>query len=553
MRAGIGIRRIEQFVDRIVRLAPQPRDQSPPSVHRADQHPVEQLLRTVVIGAAQYFAQDAHGLHDPLGIAFSQMLPQAHAGRAMAVAQQFVLAPPDQRRDEQAGERKIVERLRGKAQRRHQILHRQRIAQSQAIDPGDGNTVTVKPRDDQRRQLAPLLYQDHDIASRGAARIALRQCEALARRIEPLCHLLRDTIGQPAIVAGKPAFTLAVIVLALRDPDDLPQADQSRLRAARMRVAALVETETVIANRVDRPVDEAEHLLVRAIAAPQPVFLQPANVRRTAGFARGLRSGIQLVAEVIARLAEVFRAGALEPENRLLVVADCKDGAHRIALRPRAVEVIVGQRLDDAPLRRIGILRFVDEDMVETAVELVADPLGHRAVRQQAGGAGDKVVEIDQPLALLRLMPDEREGAPGLELRSKECSQLDQRGAFADLRHGLGHLLLIVRKDRIGLLRPRQLARRSVLLEQCSAETLETSSARVRITGEPVLNEVGAFLPGLGGPCARGGQAGAQGRDGKGVVRTGLPHPCSIGIGRNAEKAVDARLHRRLPASRSAP
>ena len=276
-----------------------------------------------------------------------------------------------------------------------------------------------------------------------------------------------------------------------------------------MRVAALVETETVIANRVDRPVDEAQHLLVRAIAAPQPVFLQPADVRRAAGFARGLRSGIQLVAEVIARLAEVFRTGALEPENRLLVVADCKDGAHRIALRPGTVEVIVGQRLDDAPLRRIGILRLVDEDMVETAVELVADPLGHRAVRQQAGGTRDKVVEIDEPLALLRLVPGEREGAPGLQLRSKECGELDQRGAFAHQRHGFGHLLLVVGEGRIRLLRPRQLTRRSVLLEQCSAEILETSSARVRITGEPALDEVGAMLPGLGGPCARGGQAGA--------------------------------------------
>ena len=75
MRAGIGIRRIEQFVDRIIRLTPQPRDQLAASVHRTDQHPVEQLLRAVVIGAAQDFAQGVHGLHHPLGIAFAQMLP----------------------------------------------------------------------------------------------------------------------------------------------------------------------------------------------------------------------------------------------------------------------------------------------------------------------------------------------------------------------------------------------------------------------------------------------------------------------------------------------
>ena len=63
------------------------------------------------------------------------------------------------------------------------------------------------------------------------------------------------------------------------------------------------------------------------------------------------------------------------------------------------------QRLDDPPLRRIGILRLIDQHMIKAPIKLVADPVGHMGLAQKIGGMGDLVVKIDQPLARLGFVP----------------------------------------------------------------------------------------------------------------------------------------------------
>ena len=67
--------------------------------------------------------------------------------------EQLLLGPSDQRRDQQPGQAEIVERLRGEAQRRHQVLDRQRRAEPQPVDPGHRHARSVEPRDDQARQV----------------------------------------------------------------------------------------------------------------------------------------------------------------------------------------------------------------------------------------------------------------------------------------------------------------------------------------------------------------------------------------------------------------
>jgi len=61
-------------------------------------------------------------------------------------------------------------------------------------------------------------------------------------------------------------------------------------------------------------------------------------------------------------------------------------------------------------LRSIGILRLVDENMIEAPIQLVADPVCLRLVAEQICCAADLVVEIDQPFALLGLVPRKSEG-----------------------------------------------------------------------------------------------------------------------------------------------
>ncbi len=285
MRAGEGVGGIQQFVDRIVGLAPQPGDQTAPPIQRADQHPVEQLLRAVVVGAAQHLAQAVDGTADQRRIAFAQMLPQALAPRAIAVFEQIFLAPSAQRRDQQAGERQIVERLRCEAQRRHQIPDCQRIAQPQPVDPGHGDAVAIEPRDDQRGQFAAFLHQHHDIARRGTPRRrALRQRQPGPERVEPARDLLRYPVGQLAVVPRQPAFApltlVFVILVRVAGPHFLPQRHQPGLGAALVRIAAPVEPEPFVADGIDRAVDEAEHLAIGAIAAFEPVLLQPPHLGR---------------------------------------------------------------------------------------------------------------------------------------------------------------------------------------------------------------------------------------------------------------------------------
>ena len=80
----------------------------------------------------------------------------------------------------------------------------------------------------------------------------------------------------------------------------------------------------------------------------------------------------------LAHLVELVRVGALEAVDRLLEVADHEQGADAAA-RPSldAAEIFFDQLLDDLPLRGIGVLRLVDQHMVDCAVELVADPVAH--------------------------------------------------------------------------------------------------------------------------------------------------------------------------------
>ena len=466
---------------------------------------------------------------------------------------QILLAPAQQGRNQQAGQREIVKRLRGKAQGGHEVLHCQRIAEAQPVDPGHRDTVAVQPRDDERSEVAPFLDQHHDIACAGAALGPARQRKAIAGRVEPFGHLPRDPVGQQAVVPRQPAFALTAVVFFLGDTNDLPQTHQSGFATARVRIAALIEPEPLMADRIDRPIHETEHLLVGAIAPAEAVFLQSANIGRAARIAGRIGGGIHLVAEEIARLPEVFRAGPLEAEDRLLVIAHGKDRAHRLAARARTVEIIVGQCLHDRPLRRVGILRFIDEDVIEAAVELVTDPVGHRAVGQERGGAGDEIVEIDQPFAFLRPVPGKREGASRFELRAEECRQFEQCRAFAHLGHGFGHPFLVARKVRIDFFRPGHLARGAIGLEQCPGKPVDRGKPGLRIARQPAFEKIGAGLARLCRPAAAGGQAGAQAGAGKRRVRTCVCNPCGIGIGGEAQQAKHARLHRRLPAARPLP
>ncbi len=91
---------------------------------------------------------------------------------------------------------------------------------------------------------------------------------------------------------------------------------------------------------------------------------------------------------------EFLRRGALEGEDRLLLVADRKHRPPGRA-RARASEELGRQGGDDAPLLGGSVLRLVDEQMVEPVVELVHDPGGARPLHQ-GERKRDLVVEVER-------------------------------------------------------------------------------------------------------------------------------------------------------------
>src|SRR3546814_6383851 len=85
---------------------------------------------------------------------------------------------------------------------------------------------------------------------------------------------------------------------------------------------------------------------------------------------------------------ELARISALEAENGLLEIADRK---HRptAAARALARKELFRQLLCDRPLRVVGVLRLVDQYMVELLVKLVAHPCAHAVACQQRRRAFD--------------------------------------------------------------------------------------------------------------------------------------------------------------------
>src|SRR3569623_1288249 len=103
--------------------------------------------------------------------------------------------------------------------------------------------------------------------------------------------------------------------------------------------------------RLEQAIDEVEDDCRRAPRGGEPVCV-----------------GAEVLAQPGLRGGEELRIGAAEAVNRLLAVAHQIVAARAIALGRR---LLVQQRNQELPLRRSGILKLVDQDVIDTLVELV--------------------------------------------------------------------------------------------------------------------------------------------------------------------------------------
>ena len=92
---------------------------------------------------------------------------------------------------------------------------------------------------------------------------------------------------------------------------------------------------------------------------------------------------------------ELARGRALKRKDRLLFVADREDGALDAVARAFAGGEFGNEMRDDVPLPRAGVLRLVDQHMIDAAVELEMHPAGGDAV-QHRQRLVDQVVIVEQ-------------------------------------------------------------------------------------------------------------------------------------------------------------
>src|SRR4051794_36753520 len=169
-------------------------------------------------------------------------------------------------------------------------------------------------------------------------------------------------------------------------------------------------------ERADHGIDDVEDRLRRAEARRDRKVAEfprapPEEVERI----RAVRKRIGEALEVLARLLETSRIGALEAIDRLLEVADHEQGPVALLAFARAAEEFLDQPRDDLPLRGVGVLRLVDQDMIDLAIELVTDPVPHPRLREQAPSPFDEVVEIGHSGSALGLGIGRGKRLPGAE------------------------------------------------------------------------------------------------------------------------------------------
>src|SRR5262249_37576492 len=135
-------------------------------------------------------------------------------------------------------------------------------------------------------------------------------------------------------------------------------------------------------------VDRTEHVLARTERVIEP-HKAPRNV-----------AGEEDLLEMTTRGVIFARCCALEREDRLLFVAHGENRTPDMSTRPCAGAEFRYQPLDDVPLLFAGVLRFVDQYVIEPEIELVVHPV-RIAFGQQMMGLLDQIIVIEKTAAIL--------------------------------------------------------------------------------------------------------------------------------------------------------
>ena len=146
------------------------------------------------------------------------------------------------------------------------------------------------------------------------------------------------------------------------------------------------------ADMVDHPVHHIQYRRHRS------------EIHRERQFLPAFRFGFTQADEIILHIGIDLRIGALKAEDRLFEIADHEQAAELVTLAAPG-KIFLHQRADHLPLQQVGILRLINQHMIDAAVELEAHPVRRAGFAEQARGGGDHVVIIDHPGPVLGRAP----------------------------------------------------------------------------------------------------------------------------------------------------
>ena len=381
----------KEFVERVVRLRPQPfehRATAADAIGRAwrHQHAGEQFMGRREIDARQQVTEIATGGAAPRGIGRAERLPQ-RAGTAMGHGEQVIVVGTDQRTLEDGGERQVVLRHQQEAAERDEVHHRKLVGQDHAVDTGDRHAAVLQCAHQLGEENRPGAHQHEDVArfDRPASRHQLLPPREPAgdrarnRRRQAGCRR-RD----PGLLDGRcPRRLIGVVDRPQRRPDFHQTALAAPERAVAYRCAGVGDHAVANLRIGEHGVDEVED---RRGGAERDVEIDGSQLKP---------GRLGMPGEPPPQPIELGRVGALEAEDRLFLVTHRKHRARCVA-GPGAGEKLGRQRRDDLPLHRAGVLGFVDQHVVDPAVELVKDPWGDARPLQQVCGLEHQILVVQQ-------------------------------------------------------------------------------------------------------------------------------------------------------------
>ena len=393
-------RAVEEGVDRVIGLTAQPRHDAQPRRPEDGGKEFEGPSRWRI---SNQRLQEGHSAAEGFSIARAQALPQRHTAARRRDVDQLVFAQGvlQERTLEEAGQRVVVLRHDGELRQGHEVEHGNVLAQLQPVSTRHRHLLVPQCADHRVEEAVALPHQDEDVARLHGA-VPCRQHALADPALDGGCELLR----QPA------AWRLRRLAVNRRLPrigvllfgwlDERPDF-HGALRFAPVghvlpftRQAAIKAGARIRSRREDA-VDSLQDGLQRAEGDAEVHFAElPLHA-------------LDLALYLAQHLLEDIGVRPLEGIDRLLPVTHHEQGARLAAVTAFACEELARQRLHDLPLHGAGVLRLVDEQVLDAAVELEQHPGGIRLLVQEFRRPDDEVLEVigtTRPLGRLEAMHD---------------------------------------------------------------------------------------------------------------------------------------------------